>query len=147
MRARARTVAGVAGPERVPCVGAIVRDAAGRLLLVRRANPPAQGTWSLPGGRVEPGESDPDALRREVAEETGLHVAVGPLVGTVERTGPDGTAYVINDHECAVRGGELRAGDDASEVGWFSPAELVDLDTAPHLVDSLAGWGVLPHPR
>ena len=144
----------MAGPERVPsarvpsprvpCVGAIVRDGAGRLLLVRRANPPAQGTWSLPGGRVEPGESDPDAVRREVAEETGLDVAVGRLVGTVERTGPDGTAYVINDHECAVRGGELRASDDASEVGWFSPAELVDLDTAPHLVDSLAGWGVLP---
>ena len=124
-----------------------MRDSASRLLLVRRANPPAQGTWSLPGGRVEPGESDPDALRREVAEETGLHVAVGRLVGTVERTGPDGTTYVINDHECAVRGGELVAGDDASEVGWFSPTELLALDTAPHLVDALAGWGVLPHRR
>nr|MBA3718728.1 NUDIX domain-containing protein [Nocardioidaceae bacterium] len=87
------------------------------------------------------------ALRREVVEETGLDVAVGRLVGTVERTGPDGTTYAINDHECAVHGGELRAGDDASDVGWFSPAELLALDTAPHLVDSLAGWGVLTNPR
>ena len=131
------------GSHRVPCVGAIVRDGAGRLLLVRRANPPAQGTWSLPGGRVETGESDPDALRREVAEETGLEVTVGRLVGTVERSGPEGTAYVINDHECTVVGGELRAGDDASEVGWFTPAAVAQLDTAPHLVDSLAGWGVV----
>ena len=127
----------------VQCVGAIVRDGSGRLLLVRRANPPAQGTWSLPGGRVEPGESDPAVLRREVGEETGLDVAVGRPVGTVERSGPDGTVYVINDYECTVVGGQLRAGDDASEVGWFTLAAVSELDTTLHLVDSLAGWGVV----
>ncbi|MGI8799897.1 MAG: NUDIX hydrolase, partial [Pseudonocardia sp.] len=58
----------------VACVGAIVRDAAGRLLLVQRVNEPGAGRWSLPGGRVEPGETDQDAVVREVAEETGLQV-------------------------------------------------------------------------
>ena len=56
----------------VRCVGAVVHDAAGRLLMVRRANEPGRGQWSLPGGRVEPGESDASALARELREETGL---------------------------------------------------------------------------
>jgi len=59
------------GRELVPCVGAIAFDADGRLLLIRRANPPAQGQWSLPGGRVEPGEDWRDAVLRELEEETG----------------------------------------------------------------------------
>jgi len=139
----------VAGSRRVPCVGAIIRDRSGggngggRLLLVRRANPPAQGTWSLPGGRVEPGELDSDALRREVAEETGLAVDPGRLVGTVERAGPVGVTYVIRDHACTVIGGRLRAGDDASDVGWFATDQLAELPTAPGLVEALTAWGVL----
>lgn len=130
----------------MPCVGAVARDAAGRLLLVRRANPPAQGTWSLPGGRVEAGESPADAVRREVAEETGLAVEVGRLVGTVEQDGPGGVTYVIRDHACAVVGGVLRAGDDASAAGWFAPEELAGIETAPGLLATLTGWGVLPPP-
>lgn len=127
-------------------MGAVLRDHRRRLLLVLRGRPPAEGTWSLPGGRVEPGESDAEACRREVGEETGLVVEVGRLVGTVERPGPGGVTYVIKDWCCTVAGGVLRAGDDAAGAGWFTPAQVRRADTAPGLVESLTAWGVLPAP-
>jgi ADP-ribose pyrophosphatase YjhB (NUDIX family) len=127
----------------VPCVGAVVRDGDGRLLLVRRARPPAAGTWSLPGGRVEPGEDDAAAVVREVREETGLDVAVGELVGTVERSPGAGIVYVINDYACDVVGGTLRAGDDASDARWCAPAEVRSLPTSPGLVETLETWRIL----
>ena len=64
------------GNPLVPCVGALAYDAEGRLLLIRRRNEPGRGLWSVPGGRVEPGESDAEAVVREMAEETGLVHAV-----------------------------------------------------------------------
>ena len=73
------------GSEAIPCVGAVVFDDSGRLLLIRRANPPAQGTWSLPGGRVEPGESSEDAVVRELHEETGLSGILVREVGSARR--------------------------------------------------------------
>jgi mutator protein MutT len=130
-------------PDYVPCVGAVIRDEEGRLLLVRRARPPAAGTWSLPGGRVEPGEDDAAAVAREVREETGLDVAVGGLVGTVERSVAADIVYVINDYACQVVAGNLRAGDDAREVRWCTPAEVRALPTSPELVDTLEAWAVL----
>lgn len=132
-------------PREVPCVGALVYDDSGRLLLVRRANPPAQGLWSVPGGRVEPGEDGPAAVVREVAEETGLVVEAGRLVGSVRRDAPDGSVYVIDDYVCRVTGGALAAGDDASDAGWFGRDALVALATSPGLVEALAGWGALPY--
>ncbi|MGH8868405.1 MAG: NUDIX hydrolase [Actinomycetes bacterium] len=132
--------------RRVPCVGAVVRDAAGRLLLVQRGRPPGLGLWSLPGGRVEAGESDAQALTREVREETGLEVRVGPLVGRVERAGPAGSVYVIADHACEVTGGRLSAGDDAADVRWVGRDDLASLPVTDGLLDTLAGWGVLPAP-
>jgi ADP-ribose pyrophosphatase YjhB (NUDIX family) len=131
-------------PQRVPCVGAIVRDAAGRLLVVRRGREPALGRWSVPGGRVEPGEDDAAAVVRELREETGLTVRVGDLVGEVERAGLAGATYVIRDYECQPAGGMLVAGDDAAEARWVTPAELLALPTSEGLVDSLREWGVLP---
>ncbi|MGH3343580.1 MAG: NUDIX hydrolase [Carbonactinosporaceae bacterium] len=129
---------------RVPCVGAIARDGEGRLLVVRRTRPPGAGLWSLPGGRVERGETDAEALAREVREETGLDVAVGALVGTVDRPGPEGVVYEVRDYLAVAAGGALRAGDDASEARWVSPAELLVLPTTRGLVETLRGWAVLP---
>jgi len=127
----------------VPCVGAVVHDAAGRLLLVRRGRPPAQGRWSLPGGRVGPGESDEAAVVRELREETGLAVSVGRLLGRVRR--PAGTTqYLIRDYACQLVAGELRAGDDAAAACWADAALLRRLPTTDGLVPALAAWGVLP---
>lgn len=130
-------------PVIVPCVGAVVRDDSGRLLLVRRGHPPAAGRWSLPGGRVEPGETATQALAREVREETGLAVTVGALLGSVRRPGPGGVTYEIADYDCAVRGGDLLAGDDAAAVGWFTPEELAGLSLTGGLLDALTEWQVL----
>jgi ADP-ribose pyrophosphatase YjhB (NUDIX family) len=127
-----------------PCAGGVVFDGAGRLLLIRRTNPPAAGTWSLPGGRCRAGESAADACVREVAEETGL--AVRPLrsAGCVQRHGTAGTRYDIEDFVCEVLGGRLRAGDDAAGARWVSAAELSKLTLAPLLYEWLAEHDLLP---
>lgn len=128
----------------IPCVGAIIVDAASRVLLVRRANPPAQGQWSIPGGRVEPGEAAEAAVLRELAEETGLVGAVVREVGTVRRAAPGGGTYLIRDFLVEVPDGSVpHAGDDAADAGWFAPADLGPLDTSPGLVEALTGWGLL----
>ena len=128
----------------VPCAGAIVVDGEGRLLLIRRGREPGRGLWSLPGGRCEPGEDAAAAAVRETYEETGLAVAADRLVGRVERPGPGGVTYVIDDLACTVTGGTLRAGDDADETRWVGPAELAALPVTDGLLDALSGWGVLP---
>jgi 8-oxo-dGTP diphosphatase len=130
--------------RRIRCVGAVVHDPGGRLLLVRRANPPAQGLWSIPGGRVEPGEDDETAVVREVAEETGLRVRPVRHVGSVQRDAGDGDVYEIEDFLCTVLGGTLRPGDDASDAGWFSAAQFGAAATSPGLVEALAEWDQLP---
>lgn len=131
--------------RRVPCVGALVHDDGGRLLVVRRGREPGFGRWSVPGGRVEPGETDAAAVEREVLEETGLHVTVGMLVGTVVRDGPAGATYDIRDYACAVAAPTTPvAGDDATEVRFVTRAELAELDLVADLWDALATWGMLP---
>jgi 8-oxo-dGTP diphosphatase len=130
--------------HRVDCVGALVYDEQHRLLVVRRANEPGRGLWSIPGGRVEPGEDDVTAVAREVAEETGLIVVVGPLVGEVEREGPNGRLYVIRDYEASRTGGTLTPGDDASDAKFVSRDEFDNLPTATLLASTLAQWNALP---
>ena len=131
----------------MPCVGAVVRDTAGRLLLVRRGTEPGRGRWSVPGGRLEPGEDPAAGAAREVLEETGLQVEVGLPVGVVERVGPGGVTYVIEDFHAVPAAGvdpfALRAGDDADEARWFTQAEVHELDCVEGLVEALTGWGVL----
>jgi 8-oxo-dGTP diphosphatase len=123
----------------IPCVGALTFDPNGRLLLVQRAHDPGRGLWSLPGGRVEPGEDDAAALVREMAEETGLVVVPGALVGRVRRG-----VYDIADYRCTVVGGELRAGDDALDARWCDTAEFATLPLVARLAETLAGWDALP---
>ena len=110
-------------------VGAvIVKD--GKVLIVKRGHEPRKGEWSLPGGRVELGETLVDALRREIREETGLEIDVGPVVEVFDRVhkSDDRVEYhfVIVDYLCRCVGGELCAGDDADDVQWIGPDELGD---------------------
>jgi ADP-ribose pyrophosphatase YjhB (NUDIX family) len=130
----------------VPCVGAVVLDDAGRLLLVRRGREPNRGLWSLPGGRVEPGESDAEAVAREVLEETGLRVRVGAVVGRVRIPAGTGLVYDVADHRCTLADPrqDARAGDDADEVLFADAATLAGLSCTPLLVETLREWGVLP---
>ena len=127
----------------IPCVGAIITDRAGRLLLIKRGHDPEAGRWSVPGGRIEPGETDQEAVIREVREETGLEVEVGRLVGEVERPAPGGRRLQIRDYAATVTGGGLMPGDDAAETRWVSPAELSSLPLTTGLLATLAEWGVV----
>lgn len=101
------------------------------------------GLWSIPGGRIEPGESDEEALVREIREETGLEVTCGPLLGRVDRPG-----LVISDYRAFITGGTLIAGDDADAARWASPDEAEALDAAGELTSGLLAmlrsWSVLP---
>lgn len=128
-------------------MGAVVADGEGRYLLVRRGREPSRGLWSIPGGKVEPGEDDRSATAREVLEETGLAVVVGDFVGYVERPAPGGGVFAIRDFACRPAPDadprSVRAGDDADDVAWFTGAEVRALDTAPGLVAALEEWGVL----
>lgn len=134
---------GGAGVGRRPeiAVGAVAVDG-GALLLVRRSQPPQAGRWSLPGGRVEFGETLAQALEREVREETGLSARCGQLVGWVERL--DGAQhFVILDFTASIEAGSLQAGSDASDVAWVPLAELSGVDLVDGLEDFLCRHGVL----
>jgi 8-oxo-dGTP diphosphatase len=127
----------------IPCVGGIVKDERGRLLLIKRGHEPGAGLWSLPGGRIEPGETDAEALVREMHEETGLLVEPGPLVGQVQRPGLNGAVIDIRDYAATIAGGTLRAGDDAADARWVDIADLGSLATTDGLIEALTDWGVL----
>jgi ADP-ribose pyrophosphatase YjhB (NUDIX family) len=110
-----------------PTAGALVVDAAGRVLLARRGIEPYLGLWDAPGGFVEPGESLEDAVRRELQEEAGLEIAVGRLVATVPDLYGDGEGAepTINAFfECRIVAGEALAADDVAELQWFAPDAL-----------------------
>jgi 8-oxo-dGTP diphosphatase len=127
----------------IPCVGAVVTDSRGRLLLIKRGHEPGAGLWSLPGGRIEPGESDAEALVREILEETGLTVAPGRLLGRVQRPGLGNSVIDIRDYAATVTGGTLRAGDDAADARWVPAEELATLALTEGLAEVLTEWGVL----
>ena len=123
-------------------VGAIVVHE-GSLLMVRRAQEPAAGLWSVPGGKVEFGEYITQALRREVEEETGLNIEVGAFAGFFEVVGGD-DHYVIMDFFATPAGGlELRPGDDVDEARWVALEDIHELECTPRFVELLTAWGVL----
>jgi 8-oxo-dGTP diphosphatase len=131
-------------PE-VPCVGAVVHDARRRLLLIRRGHAPSAGLWSVPGGRMEPGETEAQAVVREVAEETGLRVRPDRVLGRVRIEG-DGVVFTVTDWACTLLdpAARPRAGDDAADVAFVDAAGLAALDMAPGVIAALSGWRVLP---
>jgi ADP-ribose pyrophosphatase YjhB (NUDIX family) len=115
--------------------GVVIR--AGEVLLVRRAFPPRAGEWSLPGGRLELGESLAEGVRREVREETGIEVEVGRVVEVFDRVHRDDAGriryhFVIVDFVCRPVGGVLRAGDDALDARWVPRAAVADFGVNPH---------------
>lgn len=112
-------------------IGAVVVDDSTtddkHILLVRRAKPPMAGRWSLPGGKLEFGETIESAVLREILEESGLYVHVGPLVEIVEVI-ESPYHYVILDYVCRRVGGELRPGDDASDAVFIRPSDCSQYD-------------------
>ncbi len=111
-----------------------------RVLLVKRAHPPIQGQWSIPGGVLEVGELIREAAIREAREETGLIVEPGELLGVYDRIlrGPEKRVqyhYVLIDFLCRRIGGELLAASDAAEVRWFTREELSALTLAEDTQD------------
>ena len=109
-------------------VGAVVvRD--GRVLLVRRRYEPLAGQWTLPGGAVELGETLAGALRREIREETGLAIDVGPIIEVLDRITRDEAGrvrhhFVLVDYLCWPVGGELQAGSDVADALFIDPEQL-----------------------
>lgn len=111
-------------------VGAVILDG-DRVLLVKRGHAPLKGEWSLPGGTVELGETLHEAVIREVREETGLEVTVGPLIEVFDRIdrAPDNRIvyhFVIVDFACRPSGGTLGHNSDADDARWVSLDELAE---------------------
>jgi 8-oxo-dGTP diphosphatase len=116
----------------VVSVGGVVIDGS-RVLLVKRGQEPLKGRWSLPGGVVETGEELHAAVAREVREETGLDVDVGPVVEVLDRISRDETGrvefhYVIIDYMCRAAGGSLAHATDVDDARWVERADLASYD-------------------
>ena len=125
---------------------AIFRD--GRILLVRRARSPAEGFYSLPGGRVEFGESLHAALLREVDEETGLRIEIAGLAGWREVLPGDagGGHYLIMSFAARWTAGEPRLNDELDDFKWLAPDALGDLTVTDGLGQVIAAAGRLIEP-
>lgn len=124
-------------------VGAVVRHG-DRLLLVRRGQPPGAGEWSVPGGRVAPGELLMEAVVRELQEETGLDAVCGRFVGWAERI-TDDWHFVILDFEATVVGDLTpTAQSDAAEARWWPVTEVAGLALVDGLAEFLHDHAIIP---
>lgn len=109
----------------IPAVG-VVCMRGDAVLLIRRGTPPRLGEWSLPGGRIEPGERAIQAALRELREETGVEAEMLGLIDVVDGLFPEhGRHYVLIDYAARWLSGEPRAGDDAAEAAFFSFEEAL----------------------
>jgi 8-oxo-dGTP diphosphatase len=120
-------------------VGAIIIEG-GRVVLVKRAHPPLQAEWSIPGGVLEVGELVREAAIREAREETGLTVEPGELLGVYDRVLRDADKrvqyhYVLIDFLCRRVAGDIAAASDAAEVRWVTREELAGLRLAEDTLD------------
>ena len=125
------------------CVGAIAVDDE-RLLLVRRGRGPAAGEWSVPGGRVEGGETLAEAVVRELAEETRLEGICGQLVGWVERIDEDHHFVILDFAVTVLDPTTPAAGDDAAEAAWVALGDVAELRLVDGLAEFLHDHGILP---
>lgn len=130
-------------PPRIPAVGAIVRDGTGRFLLVQRAHDPQAGLWTVPGGKVEPGESLQAAAIREIAEETGVVIEVGHEAWTVDIPDGRGAIFEVHDFVATPLTTDVSAGDDAADAGWFTTEQMRALPLTPGLIEYLDRHGML----
>jgi mutator protein MutT len=128
------------GPE--VCVGAVAVDNE-RLLLVRRGRGMAAGLWSVPGGRVEAGETLAEAVVRELAEETGLEGVCDRFLGWVERVGDDHHFVILDFVVEVLEGGDPVAGDDAAEAQWVPLPEVADYPLVDGLAEFLHEHGII----
>ncbi len=124
-------------PRPEMAVGAVVVDG-DVLLMIRRATEPSKGRWSLPGGRVEWGETLAHAVVRELWEETGVKCVVGELIGWVERISPAHHFVIFDFAASPLSYEDPVAGDDASEVRWVALDEVDQLDLVAGLAEFLA---------
>lgn len=129
-------------PAPAPCVG-VVCLRGDEVLLIRRGRPPRQGEWSLPGGRIEPGERAVDAALRELREETGVVAEITGLLDVVDGLFPEaGRHYVLIDYAARWVSGEPVAGDDAAEARFVALAQveaLVDWAETRRVIALAAG--------
>jgi 8-oxo-dGTP diphosphatase len=114
-----------------------------RLLLIRRGRGPAAGEWSVPGGRVEAGETLAEAVVRELAEETGIEAVCDDMVGWVERITEDHHFVILDFRVTVLDEGEPVAGDDAAEAMWVPLAEVAELRLVDGLAEFLHQHGIL----
>ncbi len=130
-------------PRPQVAVGAIVLRA-DALLLIRRGQAPGAGLWSVPGGRVEPGERLSDAVERELLEETGLTGRCGVLVGHAERI-DDAHHYVILDFAVSLTGdAAATGGSDATDARWVALCDVAELTLVDGLAEFLSDHGIIP---
>jgi ADP-ribose pyrophosphatase YjhB (NUDIX family) len=120
---------------------AIFRD--GRVLIVRRARPPAHGLYTLPGGGVELGETLEQAVIREVREETALDIAPVDLIGYRQAIARDGAGrverhFVILPFAARFIGGEILLNEELAEAHWLAPADISSLKTTEGLAQIVA---------
>jgi 8-oxo-dGTP diphosphatase len=135
-------------PRPTPCAGVVcLRGEA--VLLIRRGKPPRMGQWSIPGGRMEMGETAAQAALRELAEETGVTAELLGLVDVVDHFGETGQMVLI-DYAARWIAGEPVAGDDAAEARFFPLAEALDLvgwsETRRVIADAAERFGALGRP-
>ncbi|WP_114906706.1 NUDIX domain-containing protein [Ornithinimicrobium murale] len=128
----------------VLAASAVITDAAGRVLLIRRGTEPGRGLWSVPGGSLDPGETFEEAAAREAFEETGLIVEVGRELWRLRVPVGDGRVYEIHDFAATVTGGTLVPGDDAEDARWVSPEEIDTLAVTDDLAGYLRRAGIIP---
>ncbi|MFB3049880.1 MAG: NUDIX hydrolase [Acidimicrobiia bacterium] len=127
----------------IPSVGAVMIDD-GRILVVHRGRGAYAGLWAVPGGRQRRGETMQEAVRREVREETGLVVEVGDPVwigDIIDPADPPSYHYTVVDFTAFAIGGELEAGDDASDARWVDLDEVRGLPLTPTMFELLTELG------